>query len=246
MAVSYMLASPEYVLDVFNKKFIPIDRINRFNDVQVPFYLWDKKYTTLLRLSFCKPVKDYSIDFNGVYVEFDTKLKQGLDDDFGGHSVRIRYFDRIKSKFRTIVFDVGPRYGGVVGMHDWYLSSVLYDMMYAGHEDEFIVPVNWGLGTSYFPLSELFEAKCRCHAEPVDRFYFGVRSTPFGVAYKDHALAGKYYAFIFGTWALLLTDEFEFDSFVLLEGADDGLLRIERIIQTVNSEFVKAKMLLNI
>lgn len=69
--------------------------------------------------------------------------------------------------------------------------------------------------------------------------YYGLSSHKYDVTYKGKQLRCSCYAVLLGTVAVLLNDDFSFDSLVLLNGAVPHELDVARVIYTVNSHVIK-------
>ena len=80
--------------------------------------------------------------------------------------------------------------------------------------------------------------------DPEGYYHFGILPTKYALEYKNKELKQTSYALLCGTWAVLLSDDLNFDSCVALSGASRDKLQIESIFYTVNPFFVKAMALL--
>lgn len=74
-------------------------------------------------------------------------------------------------------------------------------------------------------------------------FIFVLSNYDYDVSYRGTLLNGKSYALLCGPWAILLSDNLEFDSLVYLNGARGYALDVEHIMYTVNPYMVKMKTL---
>lgn len=72
-------------------------------------------------------------------------------------------------------------------------------------------------------------------------YNFGLSERQFEVIYQGRPLEGTCYAYMFGTLAVLLRDDFSFDSLVALKGCRDGVLKVERFMFSTN-DFIKSLM----
>lgn len=72
----------------------------------------------------------------------------------------------------------------------------------------------------------------------------GISSTKFGLMYKGKKLNRTSYAFLYGTWAVLVNDKFEFDSLVFLNRVADGTLCIDKVVYSVNPYMVKIMLMI--
>lgn len=79
------------------------------------------------------------------------------------------------------------------------------------------------------------------HSIEVDanRFCFGVRGISYRVRYNGRELNGDCYALVCGPWAILLDDEFRFDTLAMLNGATSVILDVDRFLYTVNPYITK-------
>lgn len=72
----------------------------------------------------------------------------------------------------------------------------------------------------------------------------GISSTKFGLMYKGKKLSRTSYAFLYGTWAILVSEKFEFDSLVFLNRVADDVLCIDKIVYSVNPYMVKIMLMI--
>lgn len=66
-------------------------------------------------------------------------------------------------------------------------------------------------------------------------FNFGLPSKKFTVMYQGKPLEGKCYAYMLGTFAILLRDDFSFDSLAALSGCADGNLVVDKFMFSTNA-----------
>lgn len=64
---------------------------------------------------------------------------------------------------------------------------------------------------------------------------FGLPSKQFSIVYQGKPLEGKCYAYMLGTFAILLRDDFSFDSLVALSGCSDGCLVADKFMFSTNA-----------
>lgn len=74
-------------------------------------------------------------------------------------------------------------------------------------------------------------------------FNFGLTQDQYGVVYRGKQLEGTTYVLFMHAWAILLTDDMQFDSLVVLNGVKGGKLSVERFLYTVNPYIVKTMTL---
>lgn len=78
---------------------------------------------------------------------------------------------------------------------------------------------------------------------PFNNFQCGMLPRQVKVAYKGKEL-GSCYAFLFQSCAILLGDDFSFDSLVALEGIHNGVLQVQHFFYSVNPYCIKVVTLL--
>ena len=74
-------------------------------------------------------------------------------------------------------------------------------------------------------------------------FVFGIDHREWDIYFRGTKLSGQCYCAVFGPWAILLGDKFEFDSLVYLNGVREGVLDVDYIAFSVNPYVTKAAML---
>lgn len=80
--------------------------------------------------------------------------------------------------------------------------------------------------------------------DAINRCYnlnFGLSERQFEVIYQGKPLEGTCYAYMLGTYAILLRDDFSFDSLAALTGCRDGVLKVERFMFSTN-DLIKSLM----
>lgn len=75
------------------------------------------------------------------------------------------------------------------------------------------------------------------------QYSYGVVTTPCKIVYQGKLLNGDTLTFVSGPWAILLDDDYTFDTLVLLKGASSGILDVDRFVYTVNTYILKLMML---
>lgn len=74
-------------------------------------------------------------------------------------------------------------------------------------------------------------------------FSYGLTCKPYNIVYNNRKLEGNCYAFIYGSWAILLQDNLSFDALVLLKGCNSETLTVDRFIYTTNVYLTKIVVL---
>lgn len=72
-----------------------------------------------------------------------------------------------------------------------------------------------------------------------DRLFFGIKESKYHLVYRETPIQHDCYALLMGTWAILLTDKFEFDSLVVLREANQVELVIDSIVYTMSPYMTK-------
>lgn len=72
-----------------------------------------------------------------------------------------------------------------------------------------------------------------------NHFMLGLSQNPYDVYYKSKLLNGQSYALLCGNWAVILGDDFTFDSLCYLDGADENKLYVNKFVYSVNTYILK-------
>lgn len=238
----YLLASPGYVLDISLRTFIPVSYLKRGDKLGVPYFLWNNNQMALLRLRGIKLEKTkyfYLVDSD---VSFDLRGVSCRDNAFGVATASVSYCDRQQDRFRKIEVTARPEFYTINDKYRMFLCQ--FEVLGGGLDEVLTVEYDVDSPSTFEPIDELLELSCTIGTFAGSGVYGGIRHAPFRIKYRGRPTKVYCYAFMYGTWAILFNYDFMFDSVVLLRGADKEFLDIERIVHTVNSKLVKAKMLL--
>lgn len=227
----YLLADHEYALDREEWKFVHPCDLGVVN-IAVPEYLWNivpNPYIKLADNSEMKCVSAFSLNKLDFYIPFDNKFYTVSD------KIEMRFYDRIQDMWLSAKvdarLDVRVSRNKIKGVaYHIELDSERYDFTVACDNESFrhrAKDIGGGRISKYSN----------------DMFPFGIWHRPFQVEYKGHPI-GCSYVMLLGTYAVLLSESFGFDSLVIMKGLRRGVLDIERVIHTTGTKMAKAIMLI--
>lgn len=225
----YLLVNKSYVLDYDTWKLLPRDKMPRQSTCYVPSLLWTHKGRDTYR-SLVGFGKFNTYKLTPVMQLHGMTVQTGSD-----HAViRIQTKNGIKEFYLHWTFGVYGQRG--IGNFE-VLDKVTYDIR--SGED-----VNYHMCT----IEHIFDFVDGLSKADFEQFnnadmQFGISERRFRVIYKEKELNGMTYAFIYGPWAILLSDDMQFDTLVYLAGLRYGTLRIDKIIYTVNTYVLKMMLL---
>lgn len=138
--------------------------------------------------------------------------------------------------------NTGPRW---TSNRKYYLSvnKVTHDLIQFCDEKRYVVDC-LKKGDSFEPIPDLFgiimDALNVEKGSPIEvKLYYGLSKHKYSVEYKGRELRGSCYAVLIGVVAVLLKDDFSFDSLVLLKGATPYNLDVAKVIYSVNTHVIK-------
>lgn len=235
-----MLASGTAVIDRKTGKFhhIPDNAV-----IVAPFYMM-KDYGDKLRARHAVIRRTYCPQLKHVRFAFaDWFPTAGVFD--GHQKAEVDFGDLRSGEYSTIKLDCYPHFGYkyMNSSQDQKLTDVFYEFDICGKQSDIVVDFDEDIERPSFKwIDDLAHMTTNVPLE--DRFSYGLRHEQYGVVYKGRRLNGTSYAFLFGTWAVLLDDDLKYDSLVVLEGADSATLCVNAVIHTVNPYMVKVKTLM--
>ena len=233
------------MLDVGNNSWIPTKQLEKSfcAVVDVPFYFWEEAHG-LLPMKGVQTNFKYDVHIRGMDIGFTRMDQQGGFPLFDQHQVQLRYFRKGERTPQNKVIQVKPNYGNInyTDLSDTQLRGVSY-IIYTTMSDvqdfhsEFFGTETWEL-PRFKQLYDLGYVRPNI-ASVRDRFFFGLSHEQWSCVYSGRKLNGKCYAFLCGTYAILLDDELHLDSIVSLRGVEDGLLTIDRVMYTESPYMTK-------
>lgn len=234
--MSYIRVSLDNVLDTATFKFIPVPFLKDGSVVLVPSTLWE--YGNVHQHSFTFP--------NGVSINEHRVMEFTLNEC----TISVAESGRVFLKFNgrdglRRVFEISCQFYEsdekdskrvdysyhLVGAGDtkyrYYSSYVMLRFAFTRVSElgKIVVCIGKGFNTDFRFIS------------------YGLSQNQYRIQYKGKVL-GTSYAWVFGTWALLLDDSFRFDSVAVLSGVSSDLLLVDKFLYTENHYVVKAMTLL--
>lgn len=236
---NYFKASWSWLIDKKTWKFVRSDECTAPSDIAIPFWFWtygayQEHYEPMYTAGFDKMIykRVNSVCLNGLEVRYEMGFKSAM----------IAYKDT-KSK-RFVVTDIDAYlneatvYGS--GMRYEVLADVDYTLITDTYVTKFKSIINDASSAgavTFLALYDLDSSSIRKVGE--NKMSYGIAHDPYRLIYKGKQLSRQFLALVSGTWAVLLNDDFSFNSLVFLKGASDGELVIERFAHTVDLYFVK-------
>ena len=238
----YTQASSQYLLDRSTWNFVPYDNMARPCEVDIPGYLWwfpkelgnkvANEKGAMLAEQRSMLTKRQTVKLN----RLDIKMMR--NDSL----VTVDYFDLKSARFVKIIVD--------------YCYS-LANKKHQGQNVKSVIGINYHISVNEKERSEFTQTDPyymrECEFRYVSylghkevggqRLSFGLSNQPYSVVFKGKILDGHSYAWLCGTWGILLGDDFTFDSLILLKGVESHALFVDKVIHTVNPYVVKVMML---
>lgn len=222
---SYLQVTNKHLLDYKTWKFIYKGKAVKPFEVEVPFYLWDFKETTEHRVAFSKPIsrftKVYSIHLKDLMIHFQLYGYKML--------VEIKFVDPKSGSWRTMTLRVEPELNEVINPVTEYLCN---RVDYQLHTGDGVISHHTRFGSSFHTIEGLGNKDM--YPIQNNSFGYGLKEKQFNVEYQGRKLGGKSYVYICGSWGILLSDDFSFDSLVLFTGLVNGTVGVERVLYTIN------------
>ena len=243
--MGYLLANAQYMLDTDCWEFVKIDKTSQPMELEVPYYFYNYAKSVFVYQGWLW--KTYMVSLNNLSIEF-VKLDRPQEEHpiFGYYNAILKFF--VKGEWQTWTIVVSPSYGNINynNLKATELRRVYYDVFKDMVEVKTCVTDFFGTADENLPRFHQIRslALVRPNASAAkDRPCYGIHRKPWSVFYKGKELNGKSYAMLCGTWAILLGDDFSFDSIVTLDGVEDGKLSVDRVIYSINPYIVKIVML---
>lgn len=239
--MSYLQANKFWLIDRATWQFVDaMENLPPRSRTDVPFYLWERlKDWTGIR------AKVYRLELNGFSVHWTH---------FEGQPPPHNFYDYHTASIHIqgspiLSFVVNPSYGNIDfrHIHDTELRCIYYSF-WKGTSDhkEFrsdFFNLDYEDVPHYKPVSTLGWMRTKAPSAK-DMLYFGIRYEPFSIFYKNRKLNGKSLALLCGTYAILLGDDFSFDSLVSLKTVSEQHLELDKVAYTVNPYLLKTVVLM--
>lgn len=243
----YVLADNRHMINKDTHRFVRIGSLISEN-VDVPFYM-SKFVEKKAAGSMIKQLWVVgTVTLNMLTIEFPDYYQSRENFEFKYHKVNIEYYDTNIRNVVRICLECTPVFGQVTYMDDGdnQLLGVHYKYDMPGKSFSFYDNFD-GFGKHYIQHFDRVHGLSRVlppHKNPNIYAYFGIRKGAYTLYYKGKQLGWQNYAFLAGTWAILLTDDLRFDSLVTLSGVDTYNMSIENVICTTNPNITKAVFLM--
>lgn len=238
---AYQQCSSKWLLDKTTNEFVHFDRRVEPCKIDVPYYFWSYESEDQHILATKKPFgksrqsifqRSNIIELNGMLV----KLLEGYRSAF------VKFLNKADGSLFKIEMDVRPSLYNAFDVDGQRITGIK-GMSYK-------VAINKEVQSFYTallePPAEDFQGVSGLGQYPGGGkiFSLGVQHEPYGVEYKGKQLSGRSFAMLCGPWAVLLSDNFEFDSLVALKGVRNGILKVDKFVYTVNPYVVKVVTLM--
>lgn len=232
--MGYELVSKSYVVDMDSWQFYKVTGSMDLPGVRIPYYMEQLRDGAKLSNLFDQGKRSMAVELNGFSVEFAEGYRASRRYLFGGNQKAI-----IRHAGKELELWIRPKisYPRDGRVKAW-ISDVNYEFDDGSRKSSFSTLHSGGWRhQSFFNIQGLVRTKIRYQTE--DELCFGVLPTQYDVLYKEKQLGGKCYALVLGTWGILLDDDLSLDSVVILRGASQSILNVEKFLYTVNSYVMK-------
>lgn len=232
--MSYLLATKDQVMDLNTWQFMPKSSMQKPFELQVPIYFWRFRELATHKKLLGKSVyrKITSIGLNDLIIQVNAD-----------NCYVIINTDKGQKKFL-----VCPRHkhsAQTYGMQFYILESVKYTIFCDDRSIEHHTKVSGQPLTSPAFIHKIPDLARSDIWDKYDNAYllYGIMPTKYSIIYGKHDIKRQNYAMLCGTWAVLLTDDMKFNSLVLLKGATEDSLYIDKFIYSLDPHIVKLMVL---
>lgn len=205
-------------------EIVNIEDRQRGIEIDIPYILWEwgsiDSYYMPGSSDICHRV--YKMELNGLEVAIPVS---------GGGSI-VRFKDKDKEhKIKVMKSHIMTPYESAPRIH-----ATNYACYVDGECKEYSTS-HWSFEREFKFIKGLLSAypmqSCK------DRLFHGIKESKYHLVYRETPIQHDCYALMMGTWAILLTDKFEFDSLVILREANQVELVIDSIVYTMNPYMTK-------
>lgn len=236
----YMMASIRYLVDLETYKLVHFTSSLEPDLVHIPLYFLRYSDHVSLRRIFQAASGENTVKLNKIEVEFFQIGEKTANFGFDRHIVSLKFFDRIRGTDIGMDIQISPYFGGLATARPsaTEVRAIGYDVEMDGKVERFrtdFSPMDSGIFQSMDTL-----ARANTYYPSVkDKFYYGLSHHHYRVQYRNKKLHGSCFALLCGTWAILLDDDLSLDAIVLLKGASQELLIVDRFIYVASRYIIK-------
>lgn len=246
--MEYIQADSRHLIDKKTFKFMQFSQRVAPYSIDVPFYLWNfQEHDAHAEITGFAAIngrlqnvvshhkKVFNIQLNNLQVTFLT-----------GYAIqRIQFLNPKTSQISTIDIKCQPELitsiarGRTVTAYD----GMDYDVAIDGKEQIIKDRYDFSMRQAKPFVKILYHRHNEAHN--LGTFCYGIRHLPYEVVYNEHKLSGACYAYLLGSYCILLGDDLSFDSIAILKGvnAETETLYVKGFIYTVNPYITKMMML---
>lgn len=215
----YLQASNEYLIDRKTWKFVKSKDAIEPKEVLVPSFLWGLGEKKWLAYNW------------GIVKEADWIRLHNLRIKLFIGGAKIAFADKTIGKTRAIDMSELVHLNAPKVTFGWMMDDLF--RRHIVHYNEF---------DSYGAVPGLYVRQL--HGQSRFRCSSGISHEKYSITYRHNVLDLRCYAFLCGTWGILLTDDLQFDSLVAINRSSLGYLCIDKVMYSVNPLLVKASVLL--
>lgn len=256
VVVRYLQACKNWFIDCRTLKFVGEDSRVKAFDIDVPFYLWDYEEPEQHEVCYGVCFKDgkmmntYSVRKKVQSIELNKLSVQFAQ---GYASSVIQFLDTATNQWHTIevmvtadvsTYTFGKRgklltgwsflthidTGGAKSDHISLAGEIRHDM--------------WSCEEREVRFNRIVGLGCQDIPEYTNhKLSYGVRSKEYLLYYKKQKLSFTSVALVAGAWAILLTDDLQFQSLAYLRGTSQNTLFIDRFAYSLDRRAIKAMTL---
>lgn len=245
--MGYLLADKHHLIDLTTFKFVKIEPTLSYVDVAVPFYCWT--YFNNIGDRFGTDTKAYTVDLNDLHVEFLRGFKEAgvpFKSFFENYQhVIVRFMDRGKEAVIDVVYN--PSFAVSYTDSDmtdyYYIRDVGYSIKIGDYQKKFFTQFyRPSIGNPRFRVLINLQ-QCNLTVNSVDHVHFGISRRKFSISFRGSMVRNRYYAFLLGTWAILLTDDMKFAALAVLDRVTEMTLYVNQFIYAADTHIVKVMTL---
>lgn len=234
------MTSPWFAINTKTLDVVPVSKIKPFNVLNVPFYGWSfaKALDRLYHLVMSHHVN--TVGLQDWEIQFPEDVYLGKPVWYDNHEVVIRYpykggTNELKLEYHPV--HIQPR------QNVFHRLGDCFDITENGVTKSHQVVYSSFVSKYYTIIDGLFEAASLSNS-PYGGFYVGLRNRPYRLIYKGKDLNKEMLAYLYGCWAILLNDDYTFNTLVLLHGATDEELDIAKLWCTSDWRMTKTAVML--
>ena len=221
----YIQTAYWWLLDPKTWKFIEWGRQITPCRVDTPFYLWNHGSAKGSRVSDGKRewYRIKTIQLNGFKVKMESSYKRGEIMLGNGMQFIVGCYPKRRHNYNGSVTVIGCDFSVSFDKEPIVFTS-MYDAEY-----------------SFVHVTELGQVAEDGRIR--DSFSYGLLPSRYVICYRGRQMRLERYVLVCGSWAVLLTDDMQFETLCALGGMTNSVLNINRVIYTLNPYIVKAMTL---